>query len=277
MADQRFDGFGNWGGRKSIHIGSDGAGGLWFADSGWRNVGAGAEQKPYNVLERFDGKQWRQAWNPEGLADATASHAAPVIACENGRAVVVQNASSKSAYLLRATGDGFDKVSLGAWDGDALRPFVRNAVLDGDGGLWFTGIRSGATPTTHLLHDALQEVREAGAPLLCDREGGVWFISRRGDAVRAKIGEQWVEASIAGLRGAAAMAQSSDGRLWLLHGEGVSQLAIDPAGKAVVEVRRLRWGSPKNDFRAVFIDEANGLWFVGRGNSLTRFALPPSK
>jgi hypothetical protein len=97
---------------------------------------------------------------------------------------------------------------------------------------------------------------------------------KRDDAIVAD--GKWVELKVVGLRGAAAMTQSPDGRVWLLHGDALSQLRVDTAAGTVVEAGRWKWATPMNDFRSVFCDAKGGLWIAGHGNRHTRFQLPPA-
>src|SRR3712207_8825533 len=45
------------------------------------------------------------------------------------------------------------------------------------------------------------------------------------------------------------MVQSPDGRLWLLHRTGLSELALSPNRLAIEERRRFRWGEDRKSTR----------------------------
>ena len=252
-----------------FRIGSDGAGGLWF----WRRETSegGPEREPRNIheLRHFDGKEWRDVWASIGIENPLAHHARPIALSAKGRDVAMLDEMERTLYLVRRAGDGFKRVVLSKYPHMGM--FAPTPVETRDGALWFRPWEPNKMCV--LRGDAVADVPDAKNPMLGDGAGNLWAQHFRTEAVRVKVGERWIDTPFLGK----AMAQSPDGRVWLMHVDGLSHLKLDAAAGTVTEVKRYQWGGPRNDFYGVFFDDANGLWMRGSGNRLVRYALPPAE
>src|SRR5206468_338601 len=128
-------------------------------------------------------------------------------------------------------------------DRSAGQPFY--SIVDGnDGEVWMRS-RLNQKIVCVLKDGVVSELPQNVTPLLRDSKGRMWFVAGDG-AIVVKVGEQWVRSKPHLFNMINCMAEGPDGRMWVVHLNGLSQIKLDEtaAQPAVSEVGHWSLGSP---------------------------------
>ncbi|HEX8324557.1 MAG TPA: hypothetical protein VF595_11680 [Tepidisphaeraceae bacterium] len=110
-----------------------------------------------------------------------------------------------------------------------------------------------------------------GKPRLADSADRLWCV--KGLALVVVDGDRTGNLDVPDLDSETRVAQSPDGRLWLLRASGLDELSVVDGRPKLG--RHWNWNAPMNAFDG-FIDTRNGLWLGGNGGRVGRFQLPPA-
>ncbi|HEX8521144.1 MAG TPA: hypothetical protein VF669_02735 [Tepidisphaeraceae bacterium] len=241
-----------------VQIATDGAGHLWFAHE--------------KHLEFYDGQSWRDAWSEIGGAP---QRSFGLTAVHQGSALVLEEEPvtdpSQSGLRLIV----FQNQKLVSKPLPPIRPGVWNVHFS-------NAIDISATETIYQMPTGAGILRGTQAeaydqpqtPVLADTAGNLWWTDQGGRIV-VTSGAKRTFRVIRDTPDPRTVVQSPNGRYWLLHRNGVVGLNLVKRGaQPWIEVtQRFKWDAPRTEFKELFCDADEGLWFVNGGAHL-HYALP---
>jgi hypothetical protein len=271
LASTHFDGFGSWYDDDRVRIAGDGRS-LWFWSNGDELDRTTQDQKLVNRLEYFDGAQWHDAWSEMGLPTPV-NYSRPLCAVSGAHALVIGSHERKAVLLAKFVSG---KVTAAALDAIKYSEGVHGGADSFDTTDGRTIVRIGGR-TYVLAGDAIEASPElVGLPLGSDTKGNVWFFAGQGrfqiisgsSTLRLNLAPDVVEPCL--------LAPAPDGRLWLLHALGLSELSLDLSSSApsLRELHRWAWNAPRNQFEMAYCDASGNLWIRGHASVHARYTLP---
>jgi len=113
-------------------------------------------------------------------------------------------------------------------------------------------------------------VSDTGQPLLTDAKSRTWFLDAGHRLIRVRDKDGSAAISLEGLMNSTRIAESLDGRIWVLSKRGLAQLETSGAGaKLAIRNAGIWQGLPVNiNFAPSFCDSDGGMWIsvLGGGN-----------
>ena len=267
FADDQFTGQG------PLRVASDDRGHVWYFADYYDDNGKG-EQVHRRLFEHYDGARWHDLSEHIGNS-GTLAITDVVGSVDRGRNLLAYH-RNEGIFTLLSFEDGSLKQTPVETEGQRLaHSSISHQVRGVDGDLWLT-------MNSMLLRyraGAITATGQTGAPLLVDSSKRLWFADRKPDTLKVLANDQWHTVTVRGIGNGSAMIESPDGRLWLLHLQGISQMACESrdGSTSIREKGRWNWGSAKNAFPGLFCDDAGGIWFQGGDKSVTRYQLPPEE
>lgn len=224
-------------GIRGSRIAVDDLGGIWLAHG--------------YVVDRFDGKDWKEIYRV---------HYRSIVAFDGGKFVYIGEPQSRVQSCVARWKDG--KLESTPIDRKQHIPGDLSPLVDAEGALWLPKGRSAAG--LRIQGGKRDTIEGSGNPLLLDSKKRTWFFDEVARKVRVKDGDRWASVTLEGVDEFSRMAESPDGRIWLVHAKGLS--LMEATGDGPVEKSRWVQGTPKaSSFKGVFCDAAGSLWIVGSG------------
>ncbi|HET6251211.1 MAG TPA: hypothetical protein VFE47_26245, partial [Tepidisphaeraceae bacterium] len=194
---------------------------------------------------------------------------------DKGRSVLVQGyANDYTTFLL--TEHGGDVVvhkTAGAPRSSSMDRFV----VDHNGNLWSRGMRRKDELAIYShAGDEPAYIAPGGRPLFCDSKNRIWIVSETGGVVRVHLPDADTSLTIDGATWSSRLAETPDGRIFLFHSKGMSELVVSGKGKSLLLSERNHWveGFPIGKGTTCFFSDTHGsLWILIPGQ-LLRFAPP---
>lgn len=240
---------------------------LWYVDrrrpdGDMPGMGVGG----WAAVDFFDGKVWHDLQLEQG---------------EQLTLLLIDDADA----MLCLKGDSLLRVSWdeGKWQRQVLGPRPKELVTDWsvfgpDGEVWVTAFdASDKAQLWRISGNQIDKIGVGAKPQFVDSKRRLWCTDR--GRLKAFIDGQWAELSAEDVQREGKVVESTDGRIWYVHLNGLSHVEVDASGEMPVirEIKRYRLDSPKMDLTRVFCDEGNGIWIGSEGNSKSRYQLPPAE
>jgi hypothetical protein len=227
---------------------------------------------------RYDGKNWLDLIpiiRHSGKDAFRFNQPGDVQVFDSGKGIFVQGyANVYKSFML--TSHGADVVVMPAPVSLRSSAFDR-FVVDRKGNLWARGMRN-KDELAMVAHagDAPTYVAPGGHPLFCDSQNRLWFVSNRGGLLHVHLPDADTSLSIDGATWQSRLAETSDGRIFVYHSKGMSELALSGKGKTLLLSEKHKWvdGFPiGKDVLCFFGDTHGGVWLLNSGQ-LLRFTPP---
>jgi hypothetical protein len=263
--------FESWG-LNQTYVAGDGKS-FWYYAVGNEDSRPNAKGNSFPMMvahfEFFDGENWHDVQSELNLQQGTQ----PYTTSRSGRSMIVASRSDVNEIIfeggkLRQTSitrlpPGFIGLAIShVLDGSDGEVWMRCAVQEGKLFLWngqeFRNTQQNLVPKTR------------------DGKGRAWFSGDIDGFIYVKAGGQWIKSAPKAYTMINTIAEGPDGRMWVVHEDGLSQVEVQgPSQKlAIKEVGRWDLGGPKNSVRDPFFDGNNGLWFAASGRRILRVELP---
>ena len=236
---------------------------------------------------RYDGKQWLDLTEvihkagPKGLKFRQPSD---VRLFNGSKSIFVQDfGQSHTSWFLAQGGKGDKNATDVTVVKSMPNPLVSGipfgySLVDRQGNLWGQATRAGKDELVMFssADAAPTYVTPGGHPIFCDREGRVWTVATRSGILRVRQGEALSSVTIDGASFASRMAQTPDGRLFLFHAKGLSEVKLSSEGGLMLlsEVNHWQDGFPIGKDGLCFFSDTHGALWLLTYPELLRFTPP---
>jgi hypothetical protein len=182
-------------------------------------------QRLANRLMHYDGARWRDAWAETGWKPPVTD--AVVALADGGRTMLVRMIPAGELRRIWFDGERLRGEAVPAPAGFAIvtPDLVASPAAGTAGRVWMTS----GTWVFAYADGRVTEWPSEGRPMFADSRGRLWTENWGANPIRVQdaSGAVVAEGMVGGHVSAARMVESPDGRLLLVHAEGVSELGVE--------------------------------------------------